>query len=220
MAGHQRNIADWQHALENKESGVAKSYYVSSNAVIDYCTQVFSTQSHIPFQLTVKADPLQKALQEKTLTDSELSMMLGAPEVLQFGQNFIQLIGAKKVLDIGTFTGASAVAWSLMLPVDGRVLSMDLTHKHLSLTRSLIEARPEVAKKIEFHVGPALEKLGEHFFERKRLLDALIAAGEAGTWDLAFIDADKGNYSNYYNRCVTLLRKGGVILIDNVRREA
>jgi len=168
--------------------------FASKDPVVRYCTEI-----------SVRADPLQKELAKITIEQSPESIMLGAPEVLQFGANFIKLIGAKRVLDIGTFTGASALAWALALPENGHVLTMDVSHEHYDqFGRALLEKRKEIVKKIEFHCGQALEKM-----------DQLLAGGEAGKWDFAFIDADKPNYTNYYERCVKLLRSGGVIFIDN-----
>ncbi|VBB33479.1 unnamed protein product [Acanthocheilonema viteae] len=130
--------------------------------------------------------------------------MLGAPEVLQMGKNMIKLIKAKRILDIGTFTGASALAWAFASSPDSEILSMDISHGSLRITKKIFEKIPDIAKKINFKLGHALETL-----------DTLIANGESGNWDFAFIDADKENYPNYYERCVQLLRSGGIILIDN-----
>ena len=157
------------------------------------------------FQHTVKQTEIEKEIQKGTFDKTKDPEMLGAPEVLQLGKNFIQLIGAKKALDIGTFTGASATAWAIALPADGQVISFDLDHSNLdAVGRPLLKKHPELEKKITFHKGPALEAL-----------DDLIAKGESGTWDFTFIDADKENYPNYYDRAMKLLRPGGVILVDN-----
>ncbi|MCP9257381.1 Catechol-O-methyltransferase domain-containing protein 1 [Dirofilaria immitis] len=117
----------------------------------------------------------------------------------------IRLIKAKRILDIGTFTGASALAWALALSSDGEVLSIDVSHESLNITgKTIFDKIPNITKKINFKLGSALE-----------VLDSLIADGQSEKWDFAFIDADKQNYPNYYERCVQLLRSGGVILIDN-----
>lgn len=146
--------------------------------------------------------------------------MLGAPEVLQLGKNFIQLIGAKKALDIGTYTGASAAAWATAMPSDGKVLSMDVSHASLdSIGKPLINQYSDIEKKIDFRLGPALETLGcvlKRKLVKVEFLDNLINNGESGKWDFCFIDADKVNYKNYYIKCVQLLRSGGVIMVDNV----
>uniref|UniRef100_A0A0N5CI12 O-methyltransferase n=1 Tax=Strongyloides papillosus TaxID=174720 RepID=A0A0N5CI12_STREA len=173
---------------------VAKSYYSNANPISIYCTN-----------LTVKQSQLEKEIMRETLKSHDQSIMLGAPEVLQVGKNFIRLIHAKKCLDIGTFTGASAVAWASALPEDGKVYSFDISHEALdSIGKPLINEVEGVSKKISFIKGQALD-----------FLDQFIANGESGTWDFAFIDADKSNYPNYYDRLMKLLRPGGVILVDN-----
>ncbi|KAK0404787.1 hypothetical protein QR680_017625 [Steinernema hermaphroditum] len=175
-------------------SQIGKSYNRTDNPLIAYCSKI-----------TVKAESIENELTATTLANAKGAGMLGAPEILQMGKNFIKLIGAKKALDIGTFTGASALAWALALPEDGKVISMDVCHEQLdAIGRPLIEKRPEVAKKIDFRRGSALDTL-----------DELIAKGESGAFDFAFIDADKLNYTNYYKKCMQLLRSGGVILVDN-----
>ncbi|VDM25040.1 unnamed protein product [Toxocara canis] len=155
-------------------------------------------------KVSVKLTPLQRELNARTMRERG-GGMIGAPEVHQLGQNLIRLIGAKRVLDIGTFTGASALAWAQAVPWDGDVLTMDISPGPFNrVGKPLIDSQPSVARKIRFAVGPAL-----------RQLDYLLATGHADTWDFAFIDADKSNYPNYYEKCVQLLRPGGVILIDN-----
>ena len=148
---------------------------------------------------------VEKEIHDTTIATMKHARMLGAPEVLQLGKNFLHLIGAKRALDIGTFTGASATAWATALPDDGKVISFDVNHEALdAVGRPILKNHPELEKKITFHKGPALDAL-----------DDLIAKGESGTWDFAFIDADKENYSNYYDRIMKLLRSSGVILVDN-----
>ncbi|CAI5452853.1 unnamed protein product [Caenorhabditis angaria] len=131
--------------------------------------------------------------------------MIGAPEVLSFGQNFIRSFHGKRVLDIGTFTGASALAWALAVPDDGEVYALDIDHtNYRTFGIPIISKCQKTFQKIKAVEAPALETL-----------DKLIADGQAGTFDFAFIDADKENYSNYYDRVVTLLRSGGVVFLDN-----
>ncbi|VDO87694.1 unnamed protein product [Heligmosomoides polygyrus] len=176
-------------------SVVAKSYNKKgADPVVSYCSK-----------LTVVVHPLQKELQEKTLKDAPAAGMLGAPEVLTIGANFIHLIGGKRALDIGTFTGASALAWALATGEGGKVYTFDISHKNYNTFGvPIISKDQEIFSRIVPIENPALESL-----------DKLIADGESGTFDFAFIDADKENYSAYYDRSVTLLRKGGVIMIDN-----
>uniref|UniRef100_A0AC34G6B6 O-methyltransferase n=1 Tax=Panagrolaimus sp. ES5 TaxID=591445 RepID=A0AC34G6B6_9BILA len=152
---------------------------------------------------------MEKELYEETFKRARMAMMIGAPEVLQFGKNFIRLIQAKRCLDVGTFTGASALAWALALPLDGEVATFDVDHTNLNnIGKPIIEKwDPELLNKIKFHLGPATDSL-----------ESLIKNGESGKWDFAFIDADKENYPKYYQQCMKLLRSGGVILIDNALR--
>ncbi|CAJ0948911.1 unnamed protein product, partial [Mesorhabditis belari] len=173
---------------------VSKSYESHEDPVIDYCTK-----------LTIKMSPLQEELQKETLEKHERRGMLGGPEIFVIGQSFLNLIHGKNVLDIGTFTGASALAWALAIPEDGKVISMDVDHSALDqIGRSIIEKCSKTAHKIDFRLGSAIETL-----------DKLIAEGKSGKFDLAFIDADKVNYTNYYEKSMELLRSGGVILVDN-----
>lgn len=116
----------------------------------------------------------------------------------------VELMGAKKTLDIGVFTGYSSLVVALALPPDGKVVACDLSEEYTAIARRYWQ-QAGVAHKVELHIAPALDTL-----------DRLIAAGEAGTFDFAFIDADKNNYGNYYERSLQLLRPGGLIAIDNV----
>uniref|UniRef100_A0A2K6VZM4 O-methyltransferase n=1 Tax=Onchocerca volvulus TaxID=6282 RepID=A0A2K6VZM4_ONCVO len=182
------------HYNQNQKVVTVAKSYDTNDPIIQYCTNI-----------SVKQHDMEKELREKTMQIHEKYEMLGAPEVLQLGKNMIKLIKAKRILDIGTFTGASALAWAIALPSDGQVLSMDVSHKSLNIIgKAIFEKIPDIARKINFKLGSALE-----------ILDALIADGQSGKWDFAFIDADKNNYPNYYERCVQLLRSGGIILIDN-----
>ncbi|KHJ78779.1 O-methyltransferase, partial [Oesophagostomum dentatum] len=129
-------------------------------------------------------------------------------KVLTLGENFIHLIEAKKILDIGTFTGASALAWALAAGENGRVYTMDISLSNFNrFGVPIISKDTNVFRRITAVEAPALQTL-----------DRFIAEGQSGTFDFAFIDADKENYPYYYERCVTLLRKGGVIMIDNALR--
>ncbi|CAG9535773.1 unnamed protein product [Cercopithifilaria johnstoni] len=149
-------------------------------------------------------DPIQRMIFERTLSLPS-GGMIAAPEVLQLGQNLIHLIKAKKAIDIGTYTGSSAVAWALGMPSDSEVLTIDIyPGSYDSISSKLISDRPDIYPKIKRHVGPAAQKL-----------DAMLASGEAEKWDFIFIDADKINYPQYYEQSVQLLRPGGVIVIDN-----
>ncbi len=115
-----------------------------------------------------------------------------------------RLMGVRKAIEVGTFTGYSALAVARAMPADGRLVACDVSEAWTGIARRYWR-EAGVADRIELRLAPALETL-----------DALVAAGEAGTFDFAFIDADKENYDGYYERCLALLRPGGLVMIDNV----
>ncbi|HEY9799085.1 MAG TPA: class I SAM-dependent methyltransferase [Leptolyngbyaceae cyanobacterium] len=127
-----------------------------------------------------------------------------SPEQGQFMALLVQLIGAKKTLEVGVFTGYSSLIVALALPAQGKVVACDISAEFTSIAQRYWQ-QAQVAHKIDLHLAPALETL-----------DKLLAAGEAETFDFAFIDADKSNYDNYYERSLQLIRPGGLIAIDNV----
>ena len=133
-----------------------------------------------------------------------MSQMQISPEQGQFMALLIKLSGAKKTLDIGVFTGYSSLVVALSLPADGKIVACDVSEEYTSIARRYWQAAG-VADKIDLHIAPALETL-----------DHLLTVGEGETFDFAFIDADKGNYENYYEQCLKLIRSGGLIAIDNV----
>ena len=132
------------------------------------------------------------------------SIMQISPDQGQFMALLIKLLGATKTLDIGVFTGYSSLVVALALPEHGRVIACDRDPRATAIARRYWQ-EAGVAHKIELRLAPALETL-----------DKLIADGESGSFDFAFIDADKRNYSNYYERALTLIRPGGAVAIDNV----
>ena len=132
------------------------------------------------------------------------SIMQISPEQGQFMALLVKLIGAKKTLEVGVFTGYSSLVVALALPADGKIVACDVSEEYTNIARRYWQ-QAGVEDKIDLHIAPALETL-----------DKLLTAGEAGTFDFAFIDADKGNYDNYYERCLELIRPGGLIAIDNV----
>lgn len=144
-----------------------------------------------------------RRLREETARHPRAQMQIAAMQG-QFMQLLIKLLNAKKTLEVGVFTGYSSLSVALALPEDGRIVACDVSEEYTAIARRYwVEAG--VASKIDLRIAPALETL-----------DALIAGGEAGTFDFAFIDADKENYQAYYERSLTLLRPGGLIAIDNV----
>jgi predicted O-methyltransferase YrrM len=126
-----------------------------------------------------------------------------APEQGQFMALLVRLIGARRCLEIGVFTGYSSLATALALPADGRLVACDVSEVWTAVARSYWR-RAGVEHKIDLRLAPALDTL-----------DALLADGAAATFDFAFLDADKGNYPAYYERIYLLLRTGGLLAIDN-----
>jgi len=134
----------------------------------------------------------------------ELSIMRSAPEQGQLMAMLITLMGAKRVLEIGTYTGYSTLWMAQALPDDGEMITCDVSEAWTAVARRFWH-EAGVADKITLHVRPAIESL-----------DALLAQGETNSFDFAFIDADKENYQAYFERCLILIRSGGLIVIDNV----
>jgi len=131
-------------------------------------------------------------------------MMLGATEVIQTCTVFIKQMKGKNILDVGLFTGFSALSWALAIPDDGRVVTMDITDaSYNSIGKKFVE-EAGLANKIDVRIQPAL-----------KTMDDLIASGQSGTFDFAFLDADKSEYPQYYEKCIQLLRPGGFIGVDN-----
>ncbi len=132
-----------------------------------------------------------------------MAMMQISPEQGQFLALLVRALQARRCLEVGTFTGYSTLVVALALPEDGRVTACDVSEEWTSIARRYWQ-EAGVADKIDLHLAPALETL-----------DRLIAQGEGGLYDFAFIDADKTNYWNYYERALRLLRPGGLIAVDN-----
>ncbi|MEH2081978.1 MAG: class I SAM-dependent methyltransferase [Nostoc sp.] len=127
-----------------------------------------------------------------------------SPEQGQFMRLLVQLIAAKKTLEVGVFTGYSSLSVALALPADGKIIACDVSEEFTAIARRYWQ-EAGVADKIALQLAPALETL-----------DRLLATGQAETFDFAFIDADKENYDAYYERSLQLVRPGGLIAIDNV----
>ncbi|NJL99263.1 MAG: SAM-dependent methyltransferase [Synechococcaceae cyanobacterium SM2_3_2] len=143
------------------------------------------------------------ALRQETLQMPEGGMQI-APEQGQFMAFLARLIHAQKILEVGVFTGYSSLCFALALPEKGRLVACDISETYSAIARRYWQLA-DVDSKIDLRIAPALQTL-----------DALLASGEAETFDLAFIDADKSNYDAYYEKSLQLLRLGGLMLIDNV----
>lgn len=151
---------------------------------------------------SLREHPAQSALRAATASHAHAGMQI-SPEQGQFMALLVRLIGARRALEIGVFTGYSALAVALALPEDGRLLACDISDEYTRVGRPFWQ-QAGVAQKIELRLAPALETL-----------DAQLAEGASGSYDFAFIDADKSGYDAYYERCLRLLRPGGLIAIDN-----
>ncbi|HEX7349340.1 MAG TPA: class I SAM-dependent methyltransferase [Rhodanobacteraceae bacterium] len=151
---------------------------------------------------TLHEHPEQAALREATRTYPHGGMQI-SPEQGQFMALLIKLIGARRTIEIGTFTGYSALTVALALPADGRLLACDISAEYTAVGRPYWQ-RAGVADKIELVIAPAIQTL-----------DARLAAGAAGRYDFAFIDADKTGYDAYYERCLQLVHAGGLLAFDN-----
>lgn len=127
-----------------------------------------------------------------------------APEQGQFLALLVQLLGAKKTLELGVFTGYSSLVVALALPPEGKVIACDVSEEFTAIAQRYWQ-QAGVADKIHLCIAPAMETL-----------DKLLVAGEAETFDFAFIDADKSKHDDYYERSLQLVRPGGLIAIDNV----
>lgn len=146
----------------------------------------------------VREDPVLARLRATTAAIPEHEMQIG-PEQGALMALLVRLTGARRVLEVGTFTGYSSTAMALALPPDGRITCCDVSREWTDVARRAW-ADAGVADRVDLHVGPAAETL---------------ARLEPGTFDLAFIDADKPSYDTYYEHCLRLVRPGGLVLLDN-----
>lgn len=147
-------------------------------------------------------DVLLQELRAETAKQPASQMQI-SPEQGQFMALLTQLTGAKRALEIGTFTGYSSISVARALPADGKLICFDVSKEYTDIARRYW-AKAGLDGKIELRLGPAVETLKE------------LAKTDAGKFDLAFIDANKTDYRNYYEVVLTLLRPGGAVLIDNV----
>jgi caffeoyl-CoA O-methyltransferase len=151
----------------------------------------------------VREPEILARLREETAAHPQGQMQI-PPEQGQLFDILIRLTGARRALEIGVFTGYSSLATALALPEDGMLVACDISEEFTAIARRYWELAG-VQHKIELHIGPAIHTL-----------DRLIANGCSGTFDFAFIDADKPSYPSYYERCLKLIRSGGLILLDNM----
>jgi predicted O-methyltransferase YrrM len=151
---------------------------------------------------TLREPPILKRLREETAKLPSGQMQI-SPEQGQLMALLVELLGARRTLEVGTFTGYSSTVVALSLPADGKLVACDMSREWTDIARRYWR-EAGVESKIDLRLGPALATL-----------DQLIADGQAGSFDFAFIDADKTAYDDYYERSLTLLRPGGLVAVDN-----
>ena len=146
-----------------------------------------------------------RAIRNATASHPQAKMQI-SPDQGQFMAFLVRLTGARKVLEIGTFTGYSTLAMALALPADGHIVACDISKDFTDLARTYWDLT-DVSERIELRLGPALHTM-----------DQLLDDGYEAAFDACFIDADKESYDAYYERALRLLRAGGLLMIDNVLR--
>jgi predicted O-methyltransferase YrrM len=154
-------------------------------------------------RVSLREPDVLRRLRDETSQLPQRSMQI-APEQGQFMALLVRLLNAGRILEIGTFTGYSALAMALALPPHGRIVTCDVSEEWTGVARRYW-AEAGVDDRITLHLAPALATL-----------EMLLASGEKERFDLAFIDADKENYGGYYERALALVRCGGLIIVDNV----
>lgn len=152
---------------------------------------------------SVREHPLQRALREET-SDLPMSRMATAPEQGQFLRLLIKLLGVRRYLEIGVFTGYSSLSVGLAMPPDGEIVALEKREEWADIAQSYW-SKAGFADRVDLRIGLANDNLAE-----------LLAEGKAGYFDFAFIDADKPHYPEYFEACLKLVRPGGLIAIDNV----
>ncbi|HRW60120.1 MAG TPA: class I SAM-dependent methyltransferase [Defluviicoccus sp.] len=152
--------------------------------------------------VSLREPALLARLREETAALPEARMQI-APEQGQFMAMLVRLMNAREILEIGTFTGYSALAMALALPPDGHIVACDVSAEWTAIGRRYWR-EAGVAERIELRLAPAIETL-----------EALLADGGEDRFDFAFIDADKSGYHAYYEACLKLVRPGGLIVVDN-----
>jgi caffeoyl-CoA O-methyltransferase len=152
---------------------------------------------------SLKELPILAELRQETQQHKQARMQI-SPDQGQLISLLIRLMSARRVLEIGVFTGYSSLTIALALPIDGVLVACDISEEYTAIAKRYWR-QAGVQDKIDLRIAPALQTL-----------DSLLESGQAETFDFAFVDADKANYSNYYDRALKLLRPGGLMAIDNV----
>ena len=162
---------------------------LKSEDILDYCRQHSKTDSL-----------LLSDLEKYTWENEDVPQMISGQLVGKFLQSIIIMINAKRIVEVGTFTGYSALQMAEVIPKNGEIHTCELMNKHINTAQSFFD-RSEFGNKITIHKGPAINSLEQL---------------PSNNFDMAFIDADKSNYLDYYKRCFTLIRSGGIIILDNM----
>jgi caffeoyl-CoA O-methyltransferase len=168
-------------------------------------TKTFTLDQRLYDYLTavsLREPPLLAELRRETAAHA-LSRMQISPEQGQLMGLLVKLAGARRCVEVGVFTGYSSLCVALAMPDAGRLVACDVSEEWTTVARRYWE-RAGVAHKIDLRLAPAIATL-----------DAMLAGGESEHYDFAFIDADKGNYWGYFERCLALVRRGGLIAVDN-----
>ena len=162
---------------------------LNKEEILQYCESYSNKDSEI-----------LKELIEYTFKNEPAPQMISGVQVGNFLQSLVMATGAKKILEIGMFTGYSALKMAEVLPKNGQIDTCELGENHIKTAKHFF-SKSKHGTKIKIHSGPALES---------------IKAFEPNTFDLCFIDADKNNYKNYYIECIKLIKNGGTLVIDNM----
>lgn len=153
--------------------------------------------------VSLRDDPTLQQLREETATHKLATMQI-SPEQGQFMALLIKMLGAKRVIELGVFTGYSSLCMAMALPADGQLIACDINEDYTNIAKRYWQ-QANVSDKIDLRLAPGLETL-----------EALLSDGEAGKFDFIFIDAVKEEYKEYYEHGLELIRPGGLIGIDNV----
>ena len=162
---------------------------LKSKEISDYCRQHSKPDTDLLIDL-----------EKYTWENEDVPQMISGQIVGKFLQSIVLMINAKRIVEVGTFTGYSALQMAEALPIEGEIHTCEVMEKHTK-TAQLFFDRSEYGNKITINQGPALQSLEQL---------------QAASFDMAFIDADKSNYLDYYQRSISLVRKGGVIILDNM----
>ena len=170
-----------------------------SNKTLNLTDELYQYLLRVSLHETELMAELRKETAKLSMSEMQVS-----PEQGQFMALLAKLLDARQVIEVGTITGYSTLAIAQVLPADGKVIACDVSEEWTSMAMRYWE-QAGIVDKIDLRLAPALDTL-----------DGLLQEERAGDFDMAFIDADKENYLNYYERCLELLRPGGLIMVDNV----